>query len=172
MRLGRDGSRDLFRTYRNSAWRFETQPTYTIAGEADSLERFLAGEPEPDLEPRYLEWLELTRTNVSAGRSIGRVKVVRRPFTDYTRYAFAWGIPHSIEYGEDIRILDATDLALDLPNDDFWLFDDTDVLRLTYRDDGTLLSRELLANPPIDQYLQWQQTAIEHSVPFEDYVRS
>ncbi|WP_436501488.1 DUF6879 family protein [Actinokineospora sp. HUAS TT18] len=172
MRLGRDGSRDLFRTYRRSAWRFETQPTYTIPGEADSLARFLAGQPEPAHEPRYVEWLELTRASVAAGKSIGRVKVVRRPFTDYTRYAFAWGIPHSVEHGEDIRILDATDLSLDLPSDDFWLFDDTEVLHLTYGADGKLISRELLADPPIENYRRWQRIALEHSVPFGDYVRS
>ncbi|CRK58703.1 hypothetical protein [Alloactinosynnema sp. L-07] len=100
------------------------------------------------------------------------MKVVRRPFTDYTRYAFAWGIPRNIEHGEDIRILDATGLTLDLPADDFWLFDDTEVLRLTYREDGTLISRELLADPPIEKYRQWQRVALERSVPFEDYVRS
>jgi hypothetical protein len=153
--------------YERSAWRFETQPTYTIPIEQASLSRFLAGEPKP---PDHNEtWHEHVRSLVAAGKSIGRVRTVRRPLTDYQRYQLAWGIPGNIEAGEDIRILDLTDLQLDLPTQDFWLFDETTVVDLNFRPDGTLINVDKLEDPKLEQYLTWRDTALSHAMPFGEW---
>src|SRR5215470_7889621 len=50
--------------------------------------------------------------SMTTGR-LQRLKVVRRPFTEYTRFLFAWAIPGNVEAGEDYRILDLTEKSLD-----------------------------------------------------------
>lgn len=156
--------------FERSAWRLETQPSYAIPREAETFTRFLAGEPKP--EGFNAGWEARVRANVSAGKTMGRVRVVRKPLTDYTRSQLAWSIPGNIAAGEDIRILDLTEHAIDLPDQDFWLFDDSAVVHLNFHSDGTLKDRELVETPPVRQYLAWRELAVGNSVPFEDYVRA
>lgn len=156
-----------FRDFKHSAWRFEVQPTYTMPAEAESLARFLRGEPKP--ETHNAAWHVTVRDAIEAGKTFGRVRVVRRPLTDYQRYQFAWGIPGNITAGEDIRVLDLTDKELDLPEQDFWLFDESVVVHLNYRPDGTQINRELVADPDLSKYLRWRDLALEDAVPFGEY---
>lgn len=157
-----------FDGYRREAFRLEVQPAYTMPKESESLSRFLRGEPKP--VDHNTAWHQRVRGFVSAGRAIGRVRVVRRPLTDYQRYQFAWGIPGNIEAGEDIRILDATDRDFGLPKQDWWLFDDSSAVHLNFRPDGTQINRELVTGD-MRQYRSWKGIALEHSVPFAEYLK-
>ncbi|MFI7674482.1 DUF6879 family protein [Actinophytocola sp. NPDC049390] len=156
--------------YERSAWRFETQPSYTMAGEQESLSRWRSGERKPD--EHNAGWHETVRAAISAGKDIGRVRVVRYPLTEYQRYQFDWGIPGNIEAGEDIRVLDLTDVELDLPVYDFWLFDDSLVVDLNFNPDGTLLNVDQRENADLEMYRRWQCTALAHAVPFGEYDRT
>src|SRR5699024_10718762 len=102
---------------------------------------------------------------------IGRVRIVRQPLTDYQRYQFAWGIPGNIAAGEDIRVLDLTESDLEIPDFDFWLFDATRVVRLSYRRAGSQIDRGLV---DVDRsvYRDWKRLAIEASGPSSTYVES
>lgn len=157
----------MFRNFKRSAWRLEVQPAYTMPAEAESLARFLRGEPKPD--GHNAEWHGTLRGAVAAGKSFGRVRVVRQPLTDYQRYGFAWGVPGNVAAGEDIRVLDLTDKDMDLPEHDFWMFDESTVVHLNYRPDGTQINRELIEDPDIGKYLAWRDLAVENSVPFSAY---
>ncbi|MDI2029442.1 hypothetical protein QFW96_12505 [Saccharopolyspora sp. TS4A08] len=150
-----------------TAWRFECQPTYTMPRERAGFDRWKAGEPKP--EGHNSAWHERVRGYLAAGKALGRVRVVRRPFTIYQRYQMAWGIPGNIEAGEDIRMLDSTDLELDLPNQDFWLFDDKTVVHLNFEEDGTLINLEQLEDPDLSLYRKWRDTALAHAVPFSEF---
>lgn len=155
----------VFDSYERSAWRFEAQPVYTIPGEL--LARFLAGGPEP---PSFNEdWHQDVRSWVAAGKTIGRARVVRRPLTDYQRYQLAWGIPGSVSAGEDIRILDLTEGDLGLPDQDFWVFDESKVVRLNFNPNGTLFNIELVDNPDLSRYLDWKDTAMKHAVTLTEW---
>jgi len=75
-----------------------------------------------------------------------------------------------VESGEDVRILDLTDRPdLGLPVQDFWLFDDTAVVRMDYAPDGTQLGRELLEDVDPAAYVEWKRLALEHATPFTEY---
>ncbi|KAA5836169.1 hypothetical protein F1721_07515 [Saccharopolyspora hirsuta] len=153
--------------YERSAWRFECQPTYTMPNEQENLRRWRAGEPKP--EGHNAGWHETVRSLVSAGKAIGRVRTVRQPLTEYQRYQLDWGIPGNIAAGEDIRVLDLTDLDLDLPAQDFWLFDDSLVVDLNFNPDGTLNNVDKLEDPNLDQYLKWRDTALSHAVSLSEW---
>jgi hypothetical protein len=89
-----------FHRFAHSAWRLEVQPTYTMPNEQPSIALFREGKPKP--AGHNARWHETVRKNVAERRTIGRVRVVRMPLTEYQRYQLAWGIPGNIEAGEDI----------------------------------------------------------------------
>ncbi|MGW0910687.1 DUF6879 family protein [Streptomyces sp. NPDC002784] len=170
MLLDGDEWRRTFDAFQRDAWRFEAQPTYTMPKETENVARFLRREPKPT--DHNSRWHERVHDYVASGRSIGRVRIVRQPLTDYQRYQFAWGIPGNIQAGEDIRILDVThnDYGLPLSGTDWWMFDATQVVRLNFRPDGTQINRELFTGD-IAPYLEWKRIALAHSVPFFEYVK-
>lgn len=89
-----------FRDFASSAFRLELRQVYTMPGEADELRRFRAGEQPP---PGYhYGWLDTVAEARQAGKTMRRVRVVKRPLTDYTQYEFAWGYACNVEAGEDI----------------------------------------------------------------------
>ncbi|WP_406691384.1 hypothetical protein REH65_04380 [Saccharopolyspora sp. ID03-671] len=157
----------LFDECQRSAWRFECQQTYTIPREQDGIRRWRAGEPQP--EDHNVRWHGTVGEIVDSGRSIGRARVVRRPLSEYLRYQLDWGIPGNIEAGEDIRILDVTELDLDLPDQDFWIFDDSIVVHLNFESDGTLINLERIEDPDLTQYLELQERALAHAVPLSEW---
>ncbi|MQA64215.1 MAG: hypothetical protein GEU86_22795 [Actinophytocola sp.] len=157
----------LFRDFKRSAFRMETHQTYTMPAEQENLSRFLVGEAKP--EGHNSAWRDTVRANVEAGKTMQRLKVVRRPFTDYTRFLFAWAIPGNVEAREDYRILDVTAREVDIPTQDFWIFDEETVALLNFNDDGTLRERDLAGPSELDQYLELRDRALAESVPFGDY---
>ncbi|MFF4924581.1 hypothetical protein DR950_27125 [Kitasatospora xanthocidica] len=169
MLLDGDQWRTHFDGYQHDAFRFEAQPAYTMPKEAENLARFLRGEPKPT--EHNAAWHRRVHGFVSSGRTIGRVRVVRRPLTDYQRYQFAWGIPGNITAGEDIRILDATDRDLGIPDKDWWLFDGSSAVHLNFRPDGTQINRELVTGD-MHQYQEWKELALAHSVPFLEFLNT
>ncbi|MFD4573456.1 DUF6879 family protein [Streptomyces sp. NPDC058417] len=162
--------RKVFDTFQHDAWRFETQPTYTMPREAENVARFLRGEDKP--AEHNAKWHLRVKGYLEAGRKIGRVRVVRRPLTDYQRYQFAWGIPGNVAAGEDIRILDVThdDYGLPVEGQDWWMFDDSTLVHLNFRPDGTQIGREI-HDGDVEQFRAWKRTALAAAVPFAEYVK-
>lgn len=160
---------DLFETYERSAFRLETRQIYNMPNEQERFHKFLRGEPYDD-EVDSRGWISLVAANTAAGKTMQRAKLVRRPYTDYTRWLLTMGVPRNSKAGEDYRIVDITDRELDLPAQDFWLFDESTVLLLNFNDDDTFKGREVLENPPdLAKYLAWRDYALAHSVPFSEY---
>lgn len=165
--LDQDAWQRCFDDYERSAWRLETQLTYAISREQPGFKRFLAGEPMP--EDHNSAWRQQVQGWAAQGKSLSRVRMIRLPLTDYQRYLFSWGVPLSIEAGENVRILDVTNEDFGLPKQDFWIFDDAKVVHLNFNPDGTLISHELVDDPDMDEYHAWQETALKHSVSFGEW---
>jgi Family of unknown function (DUF6879) len=157
-----------FTGFEHSAFRLEVRQVYTMPDEEEDLQAFAEGKPPP---PDYhYGWLDTVSDARKAGKTFRRVRIVTRPLSFYTRWEFVWGFAYNVAAGEDIRILDVTDQpAPKLPDHDFWLFDDTTVVKLLYRPDGTQIGRELVEHPDLSSYLSWRDTAWEQAVPFNDY---
>jgi hypothetical protein len=157
-----------FSDFTSSAFRLELRQLYTMPDEEEDLAAFANGELPP---PSYhYGWLDTVADAVKAGKTFRRVRLVTRPLSFYTRWEFVWGYDWNVKAGEDIRILEVTDdPCLDLPDHDFWIFDDTTVVKLLYREDGTQIGRELVEHPDLERYLAWRDAAWERAVPYTDY---
>jgi hypothetical protein len=155
------------RDFERSAWRLEAQPFYAMPSEQPIIAGFLAGEPRP--AGYNSRWHATVSGLVASGRSIGRVRTISRPLTDYQRCQLAWVVPENVEAGEDVRILDLTDNDLGLPSQDYWLFDDAIVVELNFRPDGTLLNIDQREDPDIGRYLRWRDVAVSHAVAFGEW---
>ncbi|HEX3732989.1 MAG TPA: hypothetical protein VHU91_08735 [Mycobacteriales bacterium] len=157
---------DFFDSFQREAFRLETLPVYQVESERGELATFLA---TGKLDMSGDEWVSRIRQFRSTGRWIGRVHVLRRPLTDYLRYEFA-AYRHNAAAGEDIRILDLTDRAdPGLPSQDYWMFDESAVVRMDYAEDGTQIGRELLEGVDPAPYVAWRRLALENAVPFTEY---
>ncbi|MGI5286034.1 DUF6879 family protein [Nonomuraea polychroma] len=169
MRLEGDAWQEFFDTFKHSAFRLETRAVYTMPGERDTYQRFLNGEAPTG--GHAAEWTEKVRNYRATGRTVGRVHVVTRPLSEYLRYEFAWWYRFNTAAGEDIRILDLTDKPNPgLPEYDFWMFDDSQIVKMMYRDDGTQIGRELLEDADPSEYIRYRDIAVSSSVPFAEYV--
>jgi len=81
MRFEGEAWKAYAKNFERSAFRLEVQPAYTMPAEQDSVRRFLTGEPMP--EGHNSEWHATVRANIARGKTMQRVRVVRRPLTDY-----------------------------------------------------------------------------------------
>jgi hypothetical protein len=165
--LDGDAWQEFFDSFEWDAFRLETLPVYRVEGERDDYERFLAtGDPGiSEDEP----WFERVRHFRKTGRSIGRVHVITRPLTDYLRFEFAFQL-HSVQCGEDVRVLDLTDRPdPGLPSQDYWMFDESKVVRMDYEADGTQIGRELLEGVDPEPYVAWKRLALQHSEPLPEF---
>ncbi len=95
----------LFTDFKFTAYRLEALQRYDVTYEQDEFSRFLAGEARGEF-PGIAEWIDGTVTKaVAAGKSLSRVHVVELPMSDYVRFECAWAYEHTVEAGEDVRIL-------------------------------------------------------------------
>jgi hypothetical protein len=163
--LSRVEFRALMDTWRTSAWRWECQGVYREPSEQEPLRKFLAGEPDLSW---FAGWLARVRTWTAAGQRMGRVRALTDPLTDYLQFELSI-TPPAIEAGEDIRFLPAGRAdELELPDHDFWLFDDERVAVMTFGEHG-VSGAELVTEPgKVAAYRAWRDTAVAAAVPLSD----
>lgn len=166
MLLSTEDMQALFNKFEHSAFRMELQQTYVIPHEGSGFRLWLDGREKP--EGHNSGWTDMVSRHTDNGKTMQRLKAVRRPFSDYTRFLFDWAIPANVAAGEDYRILDITDRDLDIPWQDFWLFDESTVVLLNFESDGTLRDRELVERDA-EPYLKWRDLALSEAAPFGEY---
>jgi hypothetical protein len=159
---------DLFRTFEHTAYRLEVRESYY---EKEQLRQYLAGE-RVDLS--YMEtWLALMTSLRAEGRRIERVRVVSRPYSDYTRYGL-WLCQYNVRAGEDIRYLHRDDEnAAGLPRHDYWLLDSSRLYIVRFDDTDELLGAEPVLDPAtVVRHCFWRDAAWHHAVPYSEFVEA
>lgn len=156
----------LFSTFERSAFRLETRQQYLVDEEADLVRAFLAGRPPPP-STAMDQWLALIRANTNAGKRMERVHILERPLTGYVRWELST-YPDNAAAGEQIFIADRVGLE-DL-REDFWLFDDRDLVTLRYDEDGRWLGVDLRPESELDRYRAMRDLALGQAVPLADYL--
>lgn len=158
--------------FRRSAFRLELLDRYVAANEQEPFGRFRAGLPQV---PSWREpWKRLVQAAVRDGKVMARVHVVDVPLSDYLRFELTCAYPANVAAGEDVRILARTTWPdLDLPDHDYWLFDDSDVAVMSYDGLGNWLDVTMISEPPeVTTYCQARDLAVRRSVALTDYLAS
>lgn len=165
--------RERFATFRYSLFRLEALQLYAGSGEEGARAAFQAGQPIP-LSPALQGWTQMLRQRVGAGCTVQRVHVVTSPLTDYMRFELASYAPN-VEAGEDVRIIPVPTgggWPQDVPSDDFWLIDSSELWSQRYDQRGTWLGVDLVPDPArIVQACRTRDAALHHSLPWADYLR-
>jgi hypothetical protein len=164
----------LFASFRHSAFRLETLPAYAVDEETESFRAWKERQPAP---PWQLDrdWCRLVAEATAAGKRMHRVRVVRRPLSEYVRFELDWGYPQNIEAGEDIRILElgSADELPSVPDPDrgydFWCFDETTVVRLEYDGAGRFI-RPVDVSDYASRFIACQDYAMGRAVMFHRWT--
>jgi len=131
-----------FQDFKSQAFRLETLDQYSSPSEQLELQRFLKGEPLSEAQNQ--KWVNVVKTSVTAGKSIMRVHVITFPLSSYLQFEIQWGYAFNDAAGERIYLLDRNLL----PNPafstlgDFWLFDETILVRMQYDSSGVFSQAE------------------------------
>jgi hypothetical protein len=155
--------------FARSAFRLELLDEYDSQITRERVARFLAGEPEDHDVRDY--WDQVVGNARRAGKVMERVHVISEPLTDYLRFEFDF-YHGSIKAGEDIRILTAdAAVGLDLPDFDYWLFDDARAAVMYYADRGAWLRTEIITEPGfIEHCRRWRRAALSSAIPLKAYM--
>ncbi|MFE7544898.1 DUF6879 family protein [Streptomyces platensis] len=108
---------------------------------------------------------------ITAGKRVGRVRIVDTPPTTGQLYLLDNAKRNSAT-GEEMRNLWRADAErLQLPAEDFWIFDSQFIALLHFDEADTLLRVERLTEPAeVTRYAQVRDAAIHHSSPFEHFA--
>jgi hypothetical protein len=156
---------EALRSFGRSAFRVEAQPSYALTDERADFGQFLAGSPTPPPQMAwYRPWVDQVAKWIGEGKTIGRVRVLAEPPTDYQRWLL-WGAPWFASIGEDIRYMNrSTALRIGLPPTDWWLLDDERVIVMHFTADGQINGKELVTDmESVASYRALRDLAIENS---------
>jgi hypothetical protein len=95
---------------------------------------------------------------------------VRSPLSPYLRYECEWGYAYNVTVGEDIRILDLAEHSRPsaLVDEDFWLMDNTTVVKMHYQA-GRFVGAYVPPNAVLPRYRAARVAAWQAAVPFGEY---
>jgi hypothetical protein len=160
---------ELFTTFQRSAWRLEARDDYAIPGEDQDFDDFLAGRPLAERTVENNWWMATVAAARAANKTFGRVRLITRPVSDYTRFELV-SYPENVAAGEDVFVLDRAWLA---PVDehwahqDFWLFDDDIAVLQHFSSTGKFLGVERASDPA--PYCEIHRRAMSLAVPLDEY---
>ncbi|GGM90312.1 DUF6879 family protein [Dactylosporangium sucinum] len=159
----------LFRDFKRTAFHLEMRDKYGLDSEEGPFQRFMRG--EPDDYAWHAPWLKIVRDVTTAGKEISRARIVTVPHSDYTRWSLA-NAPLNIEAGEDVRWLPRHEVGnIELPPQDFWLFDDERVVWTPFDADGRFLGSFEERDPRlISQCRSAYEGVWAIAIPHRDYV--
>ena len=168
-----DAFGELFRSFQLTARRLEGRRRYVEASEQEALARFLGGQAkDPAYTAARAGWLNDTvRRAAEAGKRFERVRIVDEPLTDYQRFGLR-NSRDNVAAGEDVRYLDrARAIELDLPDHDFWLFDDERLALLWFTPDGRLLGAQVTREAAlVRQHKHWLDVAQKEATLYAEFL--
>jgi hypothetical protein len=156
---------DYLARAKTSLFRFEFLQEFNVPQESDALKMW---QDSKKVDKEYFQrWWNFVKEKTGKGVVMQRVRLVKLPLTDYTRWELA---VHDMtaKFGDDIRVIKEADykkLGLDLK--DFWVVDDTVVLDMEYNKAGEYIDSAVM--PQIDKYLQAKKLLLAKSVPLKKF---
>lgn len=157
----------MYDQFTDYAWRFEGHDVYTVAGEEERIAAFLRDGTLPRKTRENNGWIRIVEDARARNAAIGRVRVVGRPITDYTRFEFA-AYPDNVRAGEEVQVIERQQLDPAWANvPDFWLFDGTTAFVQHFDADGQFLGAEQVDD--VEPYVRIRALLLDRTVPARSY---
>jgi hypothetical protein len=164
-----DAFNGLFESFKHTAWRLESRRRYASDEATGTWAQFERGEaPAWDMDTPYCRTI---RRQTEQGARVERVRLVDTPATPGQLYLLAHAEKNAA-LGEDIRNLSRDEARrLQLPDEDFWIFDSRLVALLNFDDADNLINVELVTEPvEAVRYSMVRDAAWHHAVPYERFA--
>lgn len=161
----------LFETFEHTAWRLETRGRYQSDTEDPTYDEFVrTGRFDLDTDD---EWSQLMRRQTSAGKTVGRVRVVDETPTPGQFFLLA-DAPRNAAAGEDMRYLWRQEAdARNLPREDFWIFDSRLVAVLRFDDEDALHGAQVITEPAeVNRFMQLRDIATHGAIAHDVFAQS
>jgi len=157
---------------KHDLFRLETLDLYEVRTDGSDYDRYLRGEPGPEMA-RKQPWMDRLAADAARGLRNYRVHVLRSPLSPYLRYECEWGYAFNRTAGEEIRILDLAERPRPsaVVDEDFWLMDDATVVTMSY-ERGRYVGAEVLPAGLLPRYRAARDAAWQSAVPFDEYWAS
>ncbi|WP_433342503.1 DUF6879 family protein [Streptomyces sp. CA-253872] len=159
----------MFEKFQHSAWHLEMRRGYAVDRADGTYEKFVRGEEfEWDMDS---SWSRTITAKTKDGAYVGRVRIVDDPPTEGQRYLLAFAEKNAA-LGEEVGSMWRSDAErVNLPNEDFWIFDSHIVALLHFDDDDVLTGVELITEPArVNQYNRVRDVAQHYATPFREFV--
>jgi hypothetical protein len=165
----------LFDDFRETAFRYEGLPAYSVPDEVERIQAWREHRPRPERSVRTNDWLRRIAVTTAQGKRWSRVRAVDWPLPEYLRYELT-GYGENQAVGDETLMVDrehAGDVGDGLP--DFWLFDaGTGWARaalLHYTDEGAFLGVDMVTDPGALASLEVaRRRLVEHAVPLNEWL--
>lgn len=172
--IGLDEFGDLFGKFEHTAWRLESRRRYASDEASDRWDQFIkAGSVAADWpeDAPIRSFHDTIREQTLLGKRVERVRIVDQPATTGQRYLLD-GAKRNIASGEDIRNMWRSDAErLQLPAEDFWLFDSRLIALLRFDDDDQLTHVDLITEPAeVVRCAMIRDAAWHHAVPWKRFT--
>lgn len=170
MRLDEQQLDEYTDQFAHDALRHETLTFYNVPSDGDDYARFLRGEsgPTPEIVGGWGAWVSQQRER---GAAVRRLRVLHGLPDDYLRFEMAWAYVSNVAAGEDIRVLDLTEVATPphFVDAEFWMLDRERVAVMTYGDDGRFLHADAVEGLDATPYVDAAETAWDMAEPFTSW---
>ncbi|GGP36766.1 DUF6879 family protein [Streptomyces melanogenes] len=159
----------LFENFQHSAWHLEMRRAYAVDQACDEYAQFVRGEaPTWDMDS---QWARTIGAKTRDGAAVGRVRIVDNPPTEGQLFLLAHA-EHNAALGEDVRNMWRDDAKrVNLPDEDFWIFDSHIVALCLFDEDDVLTGAELITEPAaVNQYNRLRVVAQHYAIPYDRFV--
>ncbi|MES2216232.1 MAG: DUF6879 family protein [Patescibacteria group bacterium] len=148
-----------------SVFRYEGLQDYSAEDGEESIKHFIET-GELNIHSTDTEWWQMIKEKNDAGVKTCRVRMVKRPLNDYTKWELALHKESAEFSGEDIRIIEEAPLGtIKKDLSDFYLIESTHLFILKYGPKGKYLGSVLIEdNKKVDEYVKYSQELIKNSV--------
>jgi hypothetical protein len=159
----------LFTSMESSAFRLEALDVYSIPGEEEDLARFRKGQKPP--HDTNAQWAQTIGAAISRGVDFQRVRLVRKPVSEYVRFETEWGYKFNVPAGEQTFALfyeDVITFRNEVPIlKDFWLFDNSRCFLMAYDFWGRFLGVNEIPREAVPAYVQLKAECLERAVDIQ-----
>jgi len=153
---------NYFNSFKKNAFRVETLQRYDVSEEQYAYDYFLLNKKLPEWS--CYEWINIIKQAKERWATMQRVHLIQFPISQYVSFELE-EYKNNIKAWEEIFYMPFEKCSINIETD-FWIFDDTIVLKMNYDKDGAFLNFEEVKD--IGPYLEIKKYLLKNKKDIKD----